>query len=346
MPPKARLLHEFVRATEGQGSDELLRQRYLCRGGGLLLCGPTGIGKSSLALQCAILWALGRGCFGIIPARPLKSLFIQAENDDGDLAEMRDGICAGLHLSAAEIKEAAERIIVAREDSRTSLLFFIEVVEPLLEAHKPDLLWIDPAFAYLGGETNSQKDVGTFLRNRLNPLLRQYDCAAVIVHHTNKPPKGTEKPNWRAGDFAYLGSGSIEWANWARAILVVRSIGSHNVFELHAAKRGKRTGWRDGKGEVTFYKFIAHVKDPNTICWCEVNPDDIETGGRPKSYDVNELVGLLPEEGLTTGKWLKLAKTECGVSESTFHRERRALEKAGRILKSKVSGKWQPIKKR
>ncbi len=53
--------------------EELLRHRYLCRGGGLLLAGPTGIGKSSLSMQFMISWALGRPVFGIEPARPIKS---------------------------------------------------------------------------------------------------------------------------------------------------------------------------------------------------------------------------------------------------------------------------------
>ena len=73
------------------------------------------------------------------------------------------------------------------------------------------------------------------------------------------------------------------------------------------------------------------------------DPDEIETGGRPKSYDPEEILALLPGEGLPAGEWQKLAKSECGVSEATFHRERRAFLKAGRILKSKVSGKWQPL---
>ena len=90
--------------------------------------------------------------------------------------------------------------------------------------------------------------------------------------------------------------------------------------------------------------YLAHATEPGVICWHEVDANSLETGGRPKSYDVAELVALLPPEGLTTGEWVKLAKSECGVSEATLHRERRALKKAGTILKSKVSGKWQPIK--
>jgi hypothetical protein len=35
--------------------DELLKRRFLCRGGGAMLNGPTGIGKSSFIMQAAVL---------------------------------------------------------------------------------------------------------------------------------------------------------------------------------------------------------------------------------------------------------------------------------------------------
>ena len=100
-PPEAKPLSELVRHIDGDPM-ELLRHRFLCRGAGLLVVGPTGIGKSSLSMQAKILWAIGKPLFGIHPTKPLKSLLIQAENDDGDLAEMRDGVMAGLNLTAEE----------------------------------------------------------------------------------------------------------------------------------------------------------------------------------------------------------------------------------------------------
>ena len=100
-PPPARRLVELVSHLENDPA-ELLRYRFLCRGSGLLLVGPTGIGKSSLEMQFMILWALGREAFGIRPKGPLRSLLVQAENDDGDLgrnARRRDsrieGDCGG-----------------------------------------------------------------------------------------------------------------------------------------------------------------------------------------------------------------------------------------------------------
>jgi hypothetical protein len=344
-PPVAQPLAELVRHN-GSDPGELLKHRFLCRGAGLLLCGPTGIGKSSLALQLSLCWALARECFGIAPARPLKSLLIQAENDDGDLAEMRDGVLAGLTLTAAEAKQACGAVVVAREDQRIGFAFFLETLRPLLTEHCPDLCWIDPALAYLGGEANAQRDVGGFLRNGLNPLLHEFDCGAVVVHHTNKPASGREKPTWQAGDFAYLGAGSAEWANWARAVLALRSIGSHEVFELHAGKRGGRLGWHQADGNKLYTRYLAHAAEPGVICWREVGADDVPQGGRPRDYEAAELLDLLPPEGLTSSAWQKLAKEENGVSESTFFRQRKVLEKAGRILRSKISGNWQPILKK
>jgi len=89
---------------------------------------------------------------------------------------------------------------------------------------------IDPFFAYLGDSVSEQKAVSRFLRNGLNPILQQHGCGLILVHHTNKPTAGKEKPDWRAGDFAYLRSGTSEIANWARAVMAIRSIGSHTIF--------------------------------------------------------------------------------------------------------------------
>jgi hypothetical protein len=327
----------------GDDPTELLLHRFLCAGAGLLLAGPTGIGKSSFALQCALTWAVGKACFEITPKRPLKSLLVQAENDDNDLAEMRDGVLNGLDFTPVQSTTACESVLVAREDSRSGFLFFSECLKPLLGEHRPDLLWVDPALAYLGGESNSQRDVGKFLRNNLNPLLHEFACASVIITHTNKPPNGKEKPEWSGSDFAYLGTGSAEWANWARGVLAIRATGHEDLFELRAGKRGGRLGWRDESGVISRAKFICHANDPGVICWREADPEKVNTGGRPKSYDDEKVFELLPPGGLLRSEWVKAAEDELLMSEATHRRCVKRLLEAGRILKSKVTNKWQPI---
>jgi hypothetical protein len=271
--PTARTLDEFVPPlTHDPG--ELLKHRFLCKGGGMLLVGQTGTGKSSLAMQLMIKWALGQPVFGLEPARPIKSLLIQAENDDGDLAEMKSGVFNGLNLSHEEQENACQNVYVAQEGSRTGSELCHAVIEPLLHEIKPDLLWIDPALAYIGSDMNNQKDVGTFLRHDIAPLLTKYGCGVVIVHHTNKI---SHDPDKQMTDASYLGAGSAEWINWSRAMLALRKTDVENLYELVAAKRGARLKWRAADGEsLTFKKYIGHSKRADTICWIEMAVGEAE----------------------------------------------------------------------
>jgi hypothetical protein len=294
-PPMAKTLAEFLLPEEGDPT-ELFYHRFLCRGHGALFIGPTGIGKSTFILQSMMNWALGKEAFGIKPVRPLNFLMIQAENDDGDIAEMRDGVLTyGLDISFEEAAQAYQKIIIAREDTRAGMSFWSDVVRPLLKENKPDVLVIDPALAYLGGDTNSQEQVGFFLRNCLNPILQEFNCAAIIIHHSNKPPSGKQKTKWQAGDFAYLGAGSAEWGNWARAVIVLRSTGDKYVFELRLGKRGGRLRWKEADGETpSFYKYIAHDGQPGIICWHEVDQETAGVGDSKEEDAEERILAFIP----------------------------------------------------
>ena len=275
---------------------ELLKDRFLCREGILGLYGQTGIGKSSFSMQCKILWSLGREAFGIIPRQPLKSLLIQAENDDGDIAEMRDGVCDGLELSTEVKLKACENIIVIQEDSKTGSVFIENTIKPALELHKPDLLWIDCALSYMGGDTISQEVVGGFLRNGLKPLLKTHQCGCVLVHHVNKTGNS---------DSAYAGSGSAEFGNMPRAILVLAKEGKN--FKLVAAKRGTRLRWTMPDGETqTLERRIKHSSIPGIICWEELGIDDVgqqnDTG--TQEQDKDKILNRVPTDGAISQKEL------------------------------------------
>jgi hypothetical protein len=65
--PDAKPLGSLTRHPEGHDPNELLRHRFLCRGGAPCWSGPTGVGKSSLSMQAAVCWAAGKPCFGLVP---------------------------------------------------------------------------------------------------------------------------------------------------------------------------------------------------------------------------------------------------------------------------------------
>jgi hypothetical protein len=271
--------------------NELLKRRFLCRAGGAMLIGPTGIGKSSFLMQAAVLWSLGKSFFGIEPARPLTSLIIQAENDDGDLVEMREGMFTGLGLSEEEKNLVRERVIIYSENAKSGETFVNGVLRPLLREHRPDLLWLDNLFAYCGCGVSEQDQMTQFLRTQINPLIQDYRCGIIIAHHTNKPPIGVQKAEWSVSETAYLGSGTGELANWPRAILSIRDLKTtEGVFELVAGKRGGRLRWKDAEGKMTCRRNIAHSTD-GLIYWRDAQAEEIETQkAKPSKYDVQKLL--------------------------------------------------------
>jgi len=301
-PPGVTALGDLRAPAYGNDPSELLKHRFLYRGAVCLLCGPTGVGKSALLMQAAIYWAVGRAFFGILPGeiyqqKGMRILLVQAENDEGDLVEMRDGVLAGCDDLTEEEKELARRRIQVKTVCDKSAEAFASYLEVLIIEHGPfDLVMVDPAFAYLGGDSNSQKDVSHFMRELLNPLLQKHQVGMVLAHHTNKPLRGKEKDSWAAGDFAYLGAGSAEWINPARAALAIRSVGSDSVFEFRAVKRGKRLRWVDENGNPTTMQLIAHDGRPGVICWHAATPADAADleaaakGGRPRKCDLLEVL--------------------------------------------------------
>lgn len=298
--PPVRLLDDLRSPATENDPSELIMHRFLYHGGVCLVLGPTGIGKSSFLMQLGIHFAVGKPLFGITPGgayreRGMRVLLIQAENDEGDLAEMRDGVLSGCNLTEVEKAQAQKRFMVCTVNDRSGDKFALTLDALLTEFGPFDLVIIDPAFAYLGGDSNSQKDVSHFMRELLNPLLQRHRVGLILAHHTNKPLRGKEKENWEAGDYAYLGAGSAEWINPARAAIALRSIGSDTVFELRAPKRGKRLRWQtDGVPTVT--RFIAHHRAVGVICWREAEKSEVEEvlagnpGGRPRSCDLVEVL--------------------------------------------------------
>jgi hypothetical protein len=89
-PPRFKAGHSLARYAnrEIDPSQTLLGVRYLCRSGGMFVVAPSGMGKSTLSLQMAILWCCGLAAFAIEPNGKLRILIVQSEDDEGDCTEM------------------------------------------------------------------------------------------------------------------------------------------------------------------------------------------------------------------------------------------------------------------
>lgn len=320
------MMEGFVPATD---PNTLLGDRYLCRGGSCVIVGQSGIGKSSLNMQAAMLWALGRPVFGIAPSRPLKSLIVQAENDMGDMAEMyqgvKFGVCGGDPDLSSQYADEFKKLLSIHTISDRSGDAFLVALRRLVDKYKPDLVWLDNLNSFIGGELGKAEVAAKFLRAGLNSISKATGVAWMIIHHTGKPPADKKgQKNWTSSDFSYIGLGSSEITNWARAVMVLRELES-GVYGLMLAKRGPRAKAKDFQLQHACNLFLEHSKQG--INWLQIDEPKEEikhtvkgkSAGRATSkFDYDAFLTDIKGEYFSTTKLAERAAKFSGLSERTI----------------------------
>ena len=264
-------------------TDCLMGKRFLCRTAGCVIVAPSGVGKSVLALQFGACAALGQPLFGLQIHSPLRVLYVQAEDDLGDVAEAAQGFVAGYGATKEQVALLKERLRIVRWNDVTGGTFLARLNREHT-ARPFDLVIINPLFSFAGCNVSEQKELSPFLRNGLNPILNATRAAAVIVHHTNKPPAEEKKGGDFEDELRYLGSGSAELTNWARCYITLKPVrpAGDRVYKMTFAKRGNRAGIVDDNGQPTTKVFVEH--SPRGLCWVPSNyrPDQ-DAGGKFKT---------------------------------------------------------------
>ncbi len=324
----------------------LVGNRWLVRGGNCLWAGGAGYGKSSLTMQLAVYWACGQSVFGLRPHFPLKSLIIQAENDDFDMAEQYNGVLEGIAATGdLDITSQSETIdsnlIVLRMEGVSGFPFLSKLAD-LLQLYRPAVLWLDPLFAFSGCDLLDAEKVGHFLREGLFPLFTKYNCCGQVIHHVGKPPRTQDNQDRSALDEQYLSFGTSEIQNAFRAVNILKPpTKTIPAFRLVFSKRGERAGAKAFEGERTNSIFIDH-SHPH-ICWVQVAEPEKPAGrGFVTKYDPKD---ILDEMSVTEGKSVKDLQEhvahESGMSRAVFYRHWKDLKSSGKV-RVDSDGKWFP----
>jgi RecA-family ATPase len=244
--PEQMSVEEMLKFVSEDDPNNLIGNRFLCKGSAFIISGQSGIGKSSFGLQMLMCWCVGRDFFGIAAIAPLRILIVQSENDLGDMAEPLNGIIKGLKFTEEEVNLLKKNLIVHRDTSHTGPEF-ISMLHTLISKHRPDVVLIDPLLAVVGDDIGEAKVVGQFFRQGLNAMMQVTGVVVVFMHHVPKPKE--KDKNATNKDLSYAGSGSSDLTNWPRAIGVLQKLGNLDAYQFIVAKREKRTGMvgDDGK---------------------------------------------------------------------------------------------------
>ena len=333
--PAIKNLADFTLGDDDGGC--LLGKRFLCRGADWLVAAPTGVGKSCWTMQGAILFSLGRSFLGINPSAKLKSLIVQAENDAGDLSYMRDRVFKFLELSEEQCKESCQNVRIVCENAVTGERF-IDLLDRLLtkchaEGFKPDLLYIDPLFGYLGDDVSNQAAVSAFVRTGMKPLIQKYKVGLIMLHHTNKPQKDGAKPS--GSDYAYLGSGSMELANAFRAVAGMVAVGEYGVFKFVVGKRGSLSGIVDEHNQPLNEFYVRWANQQDGIGFIRAD-DWTPTKKEATGHGADDLLALVPLTNDISSDKLDYEANDKGFSRRRYDAALKMLLADERLTKIEV----------
>ncbi len=287
-----------------------LVQEVLPEASSAFLYGPSGVGKSFLALDLALSIAIGRPWHGH-QVKKGNVLYVVTEGALGfqsRLSSWRQQ--AGVHVGGEEIGFIREAIQLVTDEQR--------VVQAVRE-RKPVLVILDTlAQVSAGLEENAGKDMGELMQT-LRKIRQQHDSTVLVVHHT-----GHQESRMR-------GHSSLKAnADW---ILGLR--------EQRGKLLLKREKARDAStGQVM--SFVLQAVGDSCVLVPLDQPSQAAEAATAASQipkRVSEMLAPFVSPGtmLTTAVWRKAVP----LAETTFHRHRRAIQKDGLIECLTSRGVWR-----
>lgn len=333
----------------------LLGDRYVCRGHACITVSGAGMGKSSWAIQESIHYALGRHFMGIRCYRPLVSLHIQAEDEEGEMAIMFHSAVAGMGLTPEEIALVRQRVFVISEKIARGEHFLAKLAGWCAKI-KPDLVWLNPLHAYMAGDIKDAEAIGAFCREGLNGVNRKNQWAYMVIHHTTKPMANKDARPREWNEVMYDMAGSADLINWARSVRILKAKKEEGAFTMYLAKRGKEAGAVKQNDDYSFEPTtqipLQHTtktitlpgrKKASRMVWWEYRDEDDEVADQAKksepkatkrNFDFGELAWCFPaskEPGETINAIFPRARDLTDISRATFYRARADMMEAGLI---------------
>jgi hypothetical protein len=261
-------------------------RRWLCKGGSMLIVGQSGTGKSSLMMQAAVRWCIGKDFFGIESRKPMRAVVLQAENDQGDISEALQDVVNGAYLDSDQKAMLRDNLAIFRDTVSTGTAFTAALRQLIID-QRADIVFVDPLLSFAGIDVSDQEQASKFLRHDLAPILLETGAVLVAMHHTGKPKAASDKEGHTVADLAYAGLGSSEFTNWFREVAVLfRCQGEEPIYKFGLTKRRNRAGLKDHEEQFKGEIYIRHASEPGVIRWeYSTPPSQVDTDPAPRHTD-------------------------------------------------------------
>jgi hypothetical protein len=268
--------------------DILLGDGFLERGSAGLLAGPSGIGKSSIAMQMGCCLGCGRTAFDISPPRQLRIVMMQHEDSRNDLVRQSE-LARSLSLDPELIHKNFWIETVRGKIGYAA----VKVMRELVKWWRADLLLLNPLSAYHDGDISQNKDNVKFLYGELGALLDELRIGLFGFHHKGKPPKtaGASHKEDVYFEIMYDILGGSVLTNFFRAIMTVSPIANSEVFRFTVAKRFEESGW-----PMKNQQFKWH-EDRTKRLWVPASVAETEKAKATVRKTVENLRALVPATG-------------------------------------------------
>jgi hypothetical protein len=213
-----------------------------------------------------------------------------------------------LRGKAADFRTLIPRIIQATKESGFALII------------------LDPIYKLYGRtDENKAGDVAALL-NGMEELAVETKAAVAFGAHFSKGNQSSREAIDRI-------SGSGVFARDPDSILIFTKHEEEDAYTVDSILRNFKP----------IEPFAVRWSFPLFRLADELDPSKLkQPAGRKPDYLPDDLFKLLPGQGLTNKDWRAAAEDQ-GIKERTFFRLKKTLETTGRILDSKVTGRWMPI---
>ncbi len=171
---------------------DLVSDRIITPGGITVFGGAPKVGKSDFLLSWLVHMAAGLPFLDMVPARPMKIFYLQAEVQYPYLKERIKNIFlpkAVLTIARDNLVVTPQLHLVLNDEGLGQL---IQTISTHFEGQSPDIIAIDPIRNVFDGGTaggeNDNDAMMFFLTRRINRLHHTVnpDAGVILVHHTKK----------------------------------------------------------------------------------------------------------------------------------------------------------------